>query len=230
MTKHLLHHDRNNQSWLRKWSLTQLWLNNYHKLNHIFRLVLCWFEGSQSGNDDNVILDMARHHLPTDFLVFWHWQIQPCACILNLPREENTQSSGIGTKIFNCPSPRIWLKAQENQCKGSHWNSTSDRPNILPTLQQDKFGHGLYSMTKHLPQATPGNMPGTQHLCKEMRIHSEQDFTRKNWKCSYPAWQGEDPMISHQVYFETKVCSLCLMPSPIHLSFIEGHSQEWQRK
>lgn len=89
MTKYLLHQGQNNQSWLRKWSLTQRWLNIYHKLNNIFRLVLCWFEGSQSGNNDNVILYVARHHLPTDFLVFWHWQIQPRVCILNLPREEN---------------------------------------------------------------------------------------------------------------------------------------------
>lgn len=97
-------------------------------MNHIFRLVLCWFEGSQSGNNNNVIFDMARHHLPTDFLVFRHWQVQPRVRILNLPRGENTQSSGIGTKTFNCPSPRIRLKVQENQFEHSHWNRTSDRP------------------------------------------------------------------------------------------------------
>jgi len=44
---------------------------------------------------------------------------------------------------------------------------------------------------------------------------------------------GTDEEISRSLFtacFEAKVCSLQFTPSPIHLSFVLGHPQEWQRQ
>lgn len=207
--KHLPHHDRNNQSWLRKWSLTQVWWNIYHKLNHIFRLVLCCFEGSQSGNNDNVILDMARHHLPTDFLVFRYGQIQPCVCILNLPRGENTQSSGVGTKTFRCPSPSYKPKKINAKALTGTGHHTDPAPNTS------------YSVTR-LTGTWPVSYIPSQSTCHEPLQAAYQEHIISVKRCGFtqngtslagaesplsPPGRWEDPMISHQVYFETKVCS-----------------------
>ena len=166
MTKYLPHQDQNNQSWLRKWSLTQHWLNTYHKLNYIFRLVLCWFEGSQSGNDDNVILYVSRHHLPTDFLVFRHWQIQPCVHILNLPGEENTYSvQALAKRLLTGPlqGSNSKLKTVSGKTPISRGHETDPTP-LLPLLCSNTnldMACFLYSVPKHLPLATADKMTAT---------------------------------------------------------------------
>lgn len=46
-----------------------------------------------------------------------------------------------------------------------------------------------------------------------------------------PSRAGEKiPWALIMACFEAKVCSLQFMPSPIHLSFVLGHPQEWQRE
>lgn len=165
MTKYLLHQDQNNQSWLRKTSLTQHWLNIYHKLNYIFRLVLCWFEGSQSGNNDNVILYMARHHPPTDFLVFRHWQIQPRVRILNLPREENTcRVQTLAQRLLTDPLQGSSSKLKKVSAKVliSTGHQTDPTPTLFLLCNNTNLDMAcfLYSIPKHLPLATADKISG----------------------------------------------------------------------
>lgn len=144
----------------------QHWLNIYHKLNYIFRLVLCWFEDSQSGNNNNVILYMARHHLPMDFLVFRHWQIQSRVRILNLPRKENThrvQASAWRLLTDSLQGSSSKLKEVSVKTPISAGHQTDPTPALFLLCNNTKLDMAcfLYSIPEHLSLATADKMPGT---------------------------------------------------------------------
>lgn len=56
-----------------------------HKLDHIFRLVIWWFEVRQAGDDDDMKLFLVGKKLG-DGAKFWHSDINPSLCVLQSSR------------------------------------------------------------------------------------------------------------------------------------------------
>lgn len=161
--------------------------------------MLCWLEGSQSGNDDNVVLHVARHHLPTDLLVFWHWQIQPSVCILNLPRKENTHRA----------QARAHTLLNDALC-----GSNSKLQKVSTPVS-----------TGHRTDPTPHNTElHRHHLSQREILHIGFEYYSPNKCCFTLQGRGEDAVISHCILLWNKALvtiqakpyppPLCLWASP----------------
>lgn len=211
--------------------ITQHCVNIYHKLNNIFRLVLCWFEGSQSGNDDDVILYMARHHLPTDFLVFWHRQIQPCVRILNLPRKENTcrvqaYAQRLLTHHLRGSSSKLSFQQDNSQTLPQQFScSAATEIRIWPA--SCILSQRTWPLQCHWPPQTKCQGHSFSGNRSWGVIQSRTSPTGVEHAVLSSRADEKIPWSLITACSEAKVCSLQFMPSPIHLSFVFGHPQEW---
>ena len=67
----------------------------YHQLHYIPWLMPRRFEGNHPSNDNNVVLDVARHHGPVHLLVERNHQVDPRGLVLQTPGSTRASVEGL---------------------------------------------------------------------------------------------------------------------------------------